>query len=211
MSISGINFTSINLDISNKCALACPKCDREIMKEALSPVSELSLENFEKIAKFFPNIDLCGQVSDPLYHSDLPGIIDICIKYGTNLSIHTGGHGRTDEWWENVFKKSLELRKCHWIFALDGLPENAHLHKINQNGVKVFERMKMGSSIIGKTKTHRVLWRYIIFKFNENNIEEAQDLSEKYNFEFQLIKSNKWDDINDPLLPTDPKNYIRLF
>jgi MoaA/NifB/PqqE/SkfB family radical SAM enzyme len=211
MSITGINFKHINLDISNKCALACPKCDRNTMTDFLSPTSELSLENFEKIAKFFPNIDLCGQISDPLYHSNLPGIIDICIKYGNTLSIHTGGHGRTDKWWKEVFEKSLKLERVHWIFALDGIPENAHLHKINQDGIKVFERMKMGSDILGKTSKHRVIWRYIIFKFNENNIDEAQDLAEEFNMEFQLIKSNKWSGLNDPLLPTDPNNYIRLF
>ena len=211
MSIDGINFKTINLDISNKCALACPKCDRNVMTSYLNPTSELSLKNFEKVAKFFPKIDLCGQLSDPLYHSDLPGIIDICIKYNNELSIHTGGHGRKDEWWKDTFVKSLELPRIEWIFALDGLPKDAHKHKINQDGIKVFKRMKMGAELLKDSQKHKIVWRYIIFKYNENDIDEALSLANKYDIEFQLIKSNKWDGLDDPLLPTNPNHYIRLF
>ena len=37
-----------------------------------------------------------------------------------------------------------------WYFALDGLPEESHKYRINQDGRQVWEVMKMGAEIIVK-------------------------------------------------------------
>lgn len=206
--IKEFNTDWINMDISNKCALACPKCDRAFNPEAIENKVEITVKDFEKIAKFFNRVDFCGQLSDPIYHSDLPGILNACVKHNTSANIHTAAHGRTDEWWDNIFNISKKINGCRWLFAIDGLPEESHKYRINQNGVKAFERLKQAVDSLGSS---RVTWRYIIFRYNEDHIEEAKELANKYNIQIEFVKSNRWTNEFDPYLPLNKDYYVDKF
>ena len=202
-----LNRNSINMDISNKCSLQCPKCDRVYNEEYLTPKQEISLKDFEKVAKYFKNIEICGQVGDSIYHSDLPGILNICKEYNTKIHLHTAAGARKIDWWENIFHISKNIQ-CEWSFALDGLPKDSSIYRIGQDGEKVFEIMKLGCKILGPKKIN---WRYIIFKYNENDIDESKKLADKYGMNFHLIKSNRWTGTGDLYLPTNPENFVSKF
>ena len=49
-------------------------------------------------------------------------------------------------------------------------------------------------------------WRMIVFKYNENDIEECKKLANHYNINFELIKSSRFTK-NDSLKPTT--HYIK--
>ena len=84
-----------------------------------------------------------------------------------------------------------------WIFGLDGLPEESHKYRINQNGVHLFEMMKMGVSM-----GVNICWQYIVFNYNQDHISVAEDMSEKEGIEFRLTFSSRWDTISF-LKPTE--------
>ena len=58
-----------NLDITNVCTLECPKCMRAQWKDKKQiPGSNMSVEQFTKIANYFRYIHFCGQISDPIFN-----------------------------------------------------------------------------------------------------------------------------------------------
>ena len=46
-------------------------------------------------------------------------------------------------------------------------------------------------------------WQYIIFKYNENDIEEAAKMAEDAGIVFTIVKSTRWDKPFDPLKPSE--------
>ena len=60
----------------------------------------------------------------------------------------------------------------------------------------------MASKIVKKVK-----WQYIVFNYNENNIEEARQMAKDNNLVFEVQKSSRfWED--DPLMPKNKEYYI---
>lgn len=189
---------NINLDISDKCILKCPRCMRTKDGDLYKRGHDLSIKNFEKIVKYFKNkITFCGQMSDPIYHPQFLEFIKMYNKYTSKVGIHTNGSGKKDDWWEEAFFLTSKpaFTKTKWVFGLDGLPHESNTYRVNQDGNKVFEIMQMGSEM-----GCEIHWQYIVFNYNENHIDQAKDLAEKYNINFKLIYSSRWIE-DDPLIP----------
>lgn len=198
-----MNYAShlINLDISNKCILECPRCMRQIGKNLYNRGEDITLENFEKIAKFFPEISFCGQMSDPIYHSNFLDILRISGKNCKRVIIQTNGYGKKDYWWDDAFFITSNPKvNFEWIFALDGLPYESHKYRVNQDGEKVFDIMRRGVE-----EGCDVTWQYIIFRYNENHIEEAETLAKSNGVKLNVVLSSRWKH-GDPFKPINP-NY----
>lgn len=201
-----VNHREINVDITDKCPLKCPRCPRSTNPEFLSTSREVSVKDFKKIADHFEHISFCGQLSEPIYHSDFEGILEQCSN--NHITVHTSGQGKSLAWWENIIEISLfNVKRSHWIFALDGLPEDSHKYRIGQNGPKVWETMKMVAQKFKGIKNHEITWQYIVFKYNENDIEEARQMAEEHGIRFELMFSNRWFSEDDEYMPTNPDYY----
>ena len=48
-------------------------------------------------------------------------------------------------------------KNAKWIFGLDGLPKDSHKYRVNQDGNKLYEMMKLGVSM-----GIFVSWQYIV-------------------------------------------------
>ena len=108
------------------------------------------------------------------------------------LDIHTAASHKPKEWW----KKSFETKRdAKWIFGIDGLPKESSIYRINQDGEYLFEIMKMGVEM-----DMNIWWQMILFKYNQDSLEEVMSICEKNNINFKLIKSNRFTK-NDPLRP----------
>ena len=59
----------INLDISNKCTLACGFCERQSKSFNSKIFKDMTLEEFKFIADNH-DVFFCGQVSDPIYNKN---------------------------------------------------------------------------------------------------------------------------------------------
>ena len=175
----------INLDITNRCPLQCPACLRQSTwyNKIRKLYKEMTIDEIIKIAKTFPCIAFSGQQSDPLCH---PDILDfIWIAGSIKLEIHTATSHKNKEFYKEAFNRSG--KRVTWIFGLDGLPEDSYKYRVNQDGVHLFEMMKMGSKM-----GVNIVWQYIVFKYNQNNIEQSKQMAEDYNMEFRLSKSSRW-------------------
>ena len=128
---------------------------------------------------------MCQQ-SDPLAHPDILEFIFLCRR--RKLDIHTATSHKSKEFYKEAFEMSGE--NTTWIFGLDGLPEESHKYRIHQNGVHLFEMMKMGVSMGAN-----ICWQYIVFNYNQDHISIAEDMSEKEGIEFKLTFSSRWNDV----------------
>lgn len=195
------NRNAINLDITHRCPLECPKCIRQVLRNRGEkiPGSDMSMKHFNMLLKKFDRFIFCGQLSDPIFH---PKFIEILQKLKDNnkqASIHTAASQKSVEWYEQAFKT---FPNANWHFGIDGLPKDSHKYRINQDGEKLFDVMVMASKIVKK-----VFWQYIIFKYNENDIQECQRLAEKHKIHFKVVHSSRFFD-NDEYKPTKNNFYV---
>ena len=48
----------------------------------------------------------------------------------------------------------------------------------------------------------RPVWQYLIFKYNEHNIEKAKQMAKEAGVTFMLLQSSRWNSEDDPLRPS---------
>lgn len=180
----------LNMDISNKCRLRCPSCDRykPYGKEMIRRSRDLSLEDYDKVITAFRNVAMCGQISDPIYHPQLLEMIKMSGSLN-HMQISTNGSNKTDEWWQDAFTSSIDNNNTTWVFALDGLPNESHKYRINQDGEAVWEVMK-----VGKQMGANIRWQYIPFKYNEDHIDQAKEMASDVGIELMVKVSSRHPD-----------------
>lgn len=175
----------VNLDITNKCSNFCPGCMRQTsFKNKNIPGGDISIENMKKIANYFDEIMFCGQSSDPIMHDDFLSILKCCID--KKVTIYTSATPKPKEYYVKLFELSSQYNFT-WIFGLDGIPKKTNPYRINQNGILLFDIMKMGVHL-----GVDVVWSLIYFNFNENEIDACIELAKKYDIKFTTAKSSRW-------------------
>ena len=182
---------AFNIDISTKCPLQCSKCMRKRYKPPLSG-QDCTIEEFDKITDFFWFISFCGQVSDPTAHPNFIDFLKMAFDKDVRTSVHTAATHRPTDWYRKAFQSNLD---AHWIFGLDGLPKDSHQYRINQDGEKLWEVMKMSSKM-----GMNVDWQWIIFKYNWKDLKIGLSMSHDHDIKLVPVTSNRWFK-NDPMKP----------
>ena len=191
-------MASINLDISYRCALECPKCRRQQSLKRLGNFGhDISIDNYKKILSYFDSLNFCGSISDPVMHPKFIEFLSLSIDHKVKVS--TAVSQKPMDWYESAFESNPN---AEWHFGLDGLPEESHLYRINQDGTRLFEVMKL-ATLMG-IKTH---WQYIVFKYNQDHIDQAKDMAKKHGMIFKEQHSSRWNE-NDPYKPDDVNHYL---
>ena len=181
-----------NIDISNKCILQCIYCQRQTAfngkprgREKVKASQDMSFSDFKKVIKSFRGINLCGQLSDPIYHPQLLDYLQYASDHGKRINIHTNGSGKKKSFWQQAFSIKQPIK---WTFGIDGLDQNTcNLHRIGQNFHQSFKAMLLGSK-----SHHQIIWQFIPFQHNEHQIDRAKDIARKHNIRFLTLKSNRW-------------------
>ena len=193
-------FPKINLDITHRCTLQCQRCNRAIFaaRGQKVPGEDMTMENFKKVIDYFEEVYFCGQISDPIFH---PQFIEFLkLLKGRKTVIHTAASHKKEEWYRKAFEANTD---AYWTFGIDGLPKDSHKYRINQDGEHLFKMACMAAKIVDKVK-----WQYIVFNYNENNIEEARQMAKDNNLIFEVQKSSRfWE--GDHLMPKNKKYYIK--
>lgn len=189
---------SLNLDITNRCPLECPGCARQNdfrnMNESV-PGYDLSIEEFEKITDYFKNISFCGQYSDPIHHPNFIDFLEICNRKDIKTEIHTASSYKSKEWFIKAFET---YPQASWIFGIDGLPEESHKYRINQDGIKLYNIMLESKKYLENPP----IWQYIIFSYNEKNIDLAMEMAAKNEIYFMILNSARWFDATEKYKPS---------
>ena len=188
--IKNQRYSSPNMDLSHRCILRCPQCLRQKV-EGLPRIArsyDIGEPEFKKILNYYQNqITFCGQISDPIYHPKFLSLLEMMNGQGKGLRIATNGTnapGMDEKWWEKAY--SYGLGENCWYFGVDGLDEKSELYRIGSNFKQVWETMKMGVQA-----GHPIVWQYIIFGYNEHEIEQAKEIAHKEGITLLLIKTNR--------------------
>lgn len=199
-----------HFEISSKCTLRCPRCPREEIPGVLN--TELSLEFFKKtFSKQFvldniERITFCGNDGDPIYAHDLIPVIEYfkSIK-PISITIVTNGSHKKDKFWIQLAK--VLNHNDQIFFSVDGYDNKSNnLYRVNSN----FEGILKGAKILRRYSDVYMTWASILFKFNQDKIENLKEIANKIGFDyFQITHSNKFGKYNlnypieDPLQPDD--------
>lgn len=169
----------MQVEVTYRCRLQCPLCMRETDegKSLIKQYRDMPLEDFKKILEFSNSIQLCGNVSDPIYHPKFLDILDMFYKRDRGrMIVSTNGSGKRLEWWKEAFSKS---KRIAWIFGLDGTTqESANKYRVNTDFDSVFNAM-----ILGREMGVWICWQMIKFPYNEKEIEQYKELCATYGIE----------------------------
>lgn len=200
------SWRAINIDASNKCTAECPKCLRQNLRsQGLKiPGEDMSMETFKKLANYYKGgVVICGQLSDPIFNDNLIEMLEFCRNKPWS-TVHTAATSkkRKKDWYEKAFKANL---KTEWTFGIDGMPHQSFIYRIGQDGEFLFEMAKFAK----ECGVEKVVWQYIVFKYNEDYIDEARKLAEENGIIFEINHSGRWHNEKDydPYRPS-PKHRI---
>jgi MoaA/NifB/PqqE/SkfB family radical SAM enzyme len=197
------SIKGIHLELTNICTLKCPRCSRTEFIERFPKkwknhsINLDDLKNFLDINLTNLVVELGGTYGDPIYY---PQIFEVCRWLKANnakIILVTNGSYKNKKWWENIATILNDEDEIYW--SIDGLPENFTKYRINGD----WDSIKNGIDIITKTKI-KTIWKYIVFKYNQDDIETAKNLAKDLGFSsFKIIKSDRWTGENDFLKPKD--------
>ena len=198
-------FRGVNIDLSNRCPLECPRCARQFDfrdKGLKVPGNDISIDNFKKVVNFFDSVDFEGQYSDPAHHKNFIELLKMSYEKNVRVEVQNASSAKSKEWYIKAFKAHPN---AYWRFSIDGLPEESKIYRINQDGPKLFDIMVESKKYLINKPT----WQYIIFSYNENSIDAAIALAKEVDVKFYLVQSNRWVGHNDWLMPTKPEYIMK--
>ena len=191
---------SLDLEITNRCRLACPKCIRTVLGKSMT-IKDMSIDNFRKIAesKKWNRIFFGGTYGDCIYHPQFYEIIKIAKENNIKVIIHTNGSGKSIGWWEEILKL-LDAERDELNIAMDGFEETVGEYRVNFKEKDFHKNIEILSLAKNKYGIYSI-WTFIPMKFNEHQIQKAAQLAISKNIRLIIKKSNRWESVDDPHLP----------
>jgi len=182
-----------NLDISHRCILKCPQCIRQKIssQDQIRRSFDLEEKNFQKILDYYKGITFCGQISDPIYHPNFLKFLEM--SDGKQVRIATNGSGQSLDWWKQAYSYGKSTNA--WYFGVDGIDEKSELYRIGSNFENVWEMMKLGRDL-----GNVIVWQYIIFGYNEHEVDRAIEIAKEENFALLFVNTNRGFNPDNPLL-----------
>ena len=195
-----INFrkkaVAANIDLTYKCNLGCSQCMRNVLegedksakqkfKDKVSHSSDLPLKDLDKILDFFDSVGFCGGLSDPIFYPYIHQLLTKCSKFDyKTYTIHTAATQKNIQWYDETF--NITPRNVTWVFGLDGLSDTSHIYRKRQNSPLLFDAMMLAAK-----KNIKVEWQYIVFPYNEHQIDQAKTISKSNGINLTLLYSNR--------------------
>ena len=179
-----------HIEPTSKCILECPLCDRTWFYNSFKKreIHEIKIDHLVNFFKDNPKtINMCGNNGDPIYHSNFISLCKRLKDIKCNLQITTNGSKKKKEWWEELANTLGE--KDRVMFSIDGLEDTNKIYRINSS----WQSIMLGIKILKKkNKKIDLRWKFIVFKHNEHQIEEAQKIAEDLGMKFRVEYSDRW-------------------
>ena len=201
----------INIDISNRCPLECMRCQRQTnftLEGRKVYGRDATMDEIRKLSDYFSSFNFCGQLSDPVHHPKFVEILEYLYNKNIQVTVHNASSQKPMKWYIKAFQAHP---KAKWIFAIDGLPEESNMYRVNQDGKKLFEVAKEAKKHLKQTPS----WQFIVFSYNEHNLEKAKQMAIDEGLMFIVLHSSRWMGEDDPLRPKSKeynlgyKGYVR--
>jgi MoaA/NifB/PqqE/SkfB family radical SAM enzyme len=188
----------INAELSNFCNSACPMCPRydsdlKLIKE-ISNNSHTSLDEIKykigiKLISQLKIFRSCGNLGDGAMNPECLEIYEFLKSKNKKviLSLNTNGGARDTAFWYEMGQLGINV-----IFSIDGLEDTNHLYRRNVKWSKLWGNVE--SFILGGGIA---TWDFLIFKHNEHQLQEAENLAKKIGFKkFQKKYTTRWNDFD---------------
>lgn len=182
------HIKQLHLEITSACNAACPLCLRNIFGSRANPalpMSELTIDDARKIfppdfIKQLSSMYMCGNYGDPMVARDTIEVFDYfrVSNPRIKLGIFTNGSGRSPQWWARLARVVDYCR-----FGIDGLQDTNHLYRQGTSWSKIMESAEAFISAGGRAE-----WDYIVFRHNEQQVEQARQLSVALGFAAFFVK-----------------------
>ena len=168
------DIAGLNIEVSARCNARCPFCSRnDKVREYGNHL--LSLEDFQRLPDELYNTlewaSFAGNFGDPATNPELP---EICRHLKTKcpgiyLMGDTNGSVQDPKWWSELGSFFTYGIMC---FALDGLESTHSIHRRGTQFSRIIENVKAFTDSGGIAH-----WKFLLFKHNEHQIEEAEQLA----------------------------------
>jgi MoaA/NifB/PqqE/SkfB family radical SAM enzyme len=185
------DIKTIHLEVTQNCQASCSMCDRNQNGGELNPhidLSELSLDNCKSIfeqdfVKQLKTMYMCGNLGDPIIARDTLEIFEYFRSDNPNmwLSMNTNAGARDELWWKELAK--ILGKNGAVIFSIDGLSDTNGIYRQGVNWNNIERSFKAFISAGGRAR-----WDFLIFKHNQHQVEQAEQLSKEYGFEKFVAK-----------------------
>lgn len=186
----------LHLEPTSRCNAACPQCARFlsdgvtldpnlVQKDlTLATIKEKLPESFVKqLDKMF----MCGIYGDPAAAKDTIEIFRWFREINPNITLgmNTNGSLKTKKFWEEL-GEILNRETDYCVFSLDGLEDTNHIYRRNTVWPKIIENVTSFISTGG-----RAHWDMLIFKHNQHQVTQAQELAKELGFVIFRSKVSK--------------------
>ena len=181
--------SKLQFELSSMCNALCLGCVRtdsntfNNKKFQIPDKQYIKFDIFKKIllAPEFSSVDeleFCGTIDDPLMHPEFLEFLEFAstVKKYT-IIIHTNASLRNVEYWKKLAAVLKKNYKHVVKFSIDGLEDTNHLYRQNTTWSKIMENAETFINEGG-----HALWQYLIFPWNEHQINQAKELSVKMGF-----------------------------
>jgi hypothetical protein len=183
------DIQTLQFEPTSYCNARCPHCGRFDDVGDLHPDLALLhldidtvLENLQLSSlTSLSEVILEGDKGDPIMHPEIEKFIDAFYKLPSRPVIHlmTNGGIRSTAWWNNLGQQYPNLRV---LFSIDGLEDTNHFYRVGVNYNKAMDNARAFAKGGGYA-----IWKFLLFKHNEHQLEEIKKLSKEYGFSALLF------------------------
>ena len=169
-------FKKVYIEITNICNKNCSFCSKDT-----KPKREMTTEEFEHIIdeiKPYTNYIYLHIKGEPLIHSKLEQILDICTKNKIWVNITTNGSLLKQK--EDILLKENTIRQIN--ISLHSFKKEEYIDNI----VNTIEKLKTKDNI-------NIVYRFWAIKnnhFSKDNLEILKQLQKYYSFDIAQIEQN---------------------
>lgn len=194
MFITPENLNIINLEFTDYCNAACPMCARfkwdgtlynEKVNQNHNRLEILKKHIPKKIIRQLKRFYSVGTYGEPTIN---PEFIETFkwvrdLNPDCRLGMDSNGGSRSESFWIECAKLGISVN-----FGIDGLEDTNHLYRRNIKWQKLMSNVKAFIGAGGKA-----IWKMIVFKHNQHQIDLARKLSMEMGFRrFGWQCSDRW-------------------
>jgi MoaA/NifB/PqqE/SkfB family radical SAM enzyme len=180
----------IHFEPTQLCQASCPMCDRNKNGGEVNQYLKDQSMSYDQFVKAFSpdflkslhTFYMCGNHGDPILAPDMLEICEYIRECNSkiNLQVITNGGARKVEWWEKLAKIVTFVN-----FSVDGLQDTNHLYRQGVRWQNVEENMAAFCDAGGRAK-----WTFIVFNYNEHQVEQARMFSKILGVDEFIIKKS---------------------
>ena len=184
-----MEIQKLHVEPSSHCNARCPGCPRNLNGynvDDLFNKTHLTAERFGEILTQYPEVNFLlfnGNLGDPMMNPNILSLVDVA-RHVHELRINTNGSiGKLE-----TFERLGAMKNIIISFSIDGLEDTNHLYRQDVEWEKIMERAKKFIGAGGRAE-----WKFILFRHNQHQVEQARSLSKELGFKnFEVVFPQKY-------------------